>query len=274
METLSVFLAAHTVNGRVPLKTEMAAAKRFHTSLAQVEEEILKGGLMPERYVRNQQTITADRQLKLLHSRATIIGCGGLGGYVIEELARIGIGTIVAADPDTFEEHNLNRQLLADLDTLGQSKVSVAARRVRAINPAVTVIQHQTALVAENAASILAGAQVAIDGLDSIPARLVLAEACERLEIPLVHGSIAGWYGQLATQFPGEKTLQRIFAGCTREKGVEQELGNPSFMPAVVASLEAAEAVKVILGEGRVLRKRLLTINLLDMEMAEIPIEE
>ncbi|HOS98133.1 MAG TPA: HesA/MoeB/ThiF family protein, partial [Deltaproteobacteria bacterium] len=218
-------------------------------------------------------TVTPVMQLVLLRSRAAVIGCGGLGGYVIEELSRIGVGTIVAVDPDTFEEHNLNRQILADMTTLGDPKVVAAVRRVSAINPAVTVIPHRTTLTAENAGELLAGAQVAVDGLDSIRDRLLLAEACGALGIPLVHGSIAGWYGQLTTQFPGEQTLQAAFASCDQEQGVERELGCLSCTAALVASMEAAEAVKIILNEGAPLRKRLVSVNLLDMDMGETPIE-
>jgi molybdopterin/thiamine biosynthesis adenylyltransferase len=273
VETLQGFLSSHAAGGLVSLKIQLDAAERFRLSPARVEEEILMSGLVPERYARNARTITPDSQLVLLRSRAAVIGCGGLGGYVIEELSRIGVGTIVAVDPDTYEEHNLNRQLLADLATIGQAKVSVAVRRVSAVNPSVRVIPHRTAFTAENAGEVLAGAQVAVDGLDSIPDRLVLAEACGALGIPLVHGSIAGWYGQLTTQFPGERTLQAVFASCSQKQGVESELGCPSFTAALVASLEAAEAVKVILNRGTPLRKKLLTVNLLDMEMVEIPIE-
>ncbi|MCU0576870.1 MAG: ThiF family adenylyltransferase, partial [Desulfobacterota bacterium] len=175
--------------------------------------------------------------------------------------------------PDTFEEHNLNRQLLATLESLHEPKVQAAARRVAGINPAVTVIPHQMALSRENGPDLLKGVQVAVDGLDSITSRLVLAEVCEGQSIPLVHGSIAGWYGQVTTQYPEDRTLQTIFSGHTSDQGIEQILGNPSFLPAFVASLETAEAVKILLGQGTSLRGRLMTIDLLDMEIAVLPID-
>ncbi|HWR67574.1 MAG TPA: HesA/MoeB/ThiF family protein, partial [Desulfomonilia bacterium] len=272
MENLVSFLRVHALDGLVPLSLQGEAVSRFKQSFRDVEEEILKLGLLPERYRKNAQTITQEDQLRLFRSHAAVIGCGGLGGYVIEELARIGIGTITVIDPDTFEEHNLNRQLLATLESLHEPKVQAAARRVVGINPAVTVIPHQMALSRENGPDLLKGVQVAVDGLDSITSRLVLAEVCEGQSIPLVHGSIAGWYGQVTTQYPEDRTLQTIFSGHTSDQGIEQILGNPSFLPAFVASLETAEAVKILLGQGTSLRGRLMTIDLLDMEIAVLPI--
>jgi molybdopterin/thiamine biosynthesis adenylyltransferase len=211
--------------------------------------------------------------MMLIKSCVAVVGCGGLGGYIIEELARIGIGKIICIDPDVFEEHNLNRELYATLTTLGGAKVAAAAQRVGEINTAVTVIPLQKTFCRDNGKELLNQAHVVIDALDSIPMRLVLADVCESINIPLIHGSIAGWYGQVTTQFPGDRTLQKIYSGYTLEKGVEEELGNPSFSPALVASLEVAEAIKVLLGEGTTLRGRLLSINLFDMEIVDICIE-
>lgn len=274
MDALAAFLHARSRKGCIPLSIEKEASDRFHCALALVEEEILGLGLMPERYLRNRQTITTENQLRLLQSHAAVIGCGGIGGYVIEELARIGIGTITLIDPDSFEEHNLNRQFLATLESLREPKVASAERRIAAINPAVTVRAHRCALSRENGPDLMAGARVAVDGLDSVSARRILSDVCEGLNIPLVHGSAAGWYGQVTTQFPGDRTLQRMFSGYASEKGIEETLGNPCILPPLVASLEAAETVKVLLGEGTLLRGRLLSVNLLDMEFAVIPIKD
>src|SRR5512133_248942 len=124
----------------IPWVAQVAAAERFGVSLAQVESSILALGLLPARYQRNRQAISAEQQRILFHSRVAVIGCGGLGGYVIEELARLGVGTIIAIDPDVFEEHNLNRQLLSSPATLGRAKVEAAAARIAEINPAVTLV--------------------------------------------------------------------------------------------------------------------------------------
>ena len=104
-----------------------------------------------------------------------------------------------------------------------------------------------------------------IDALDNMSVRKILEKCCEKLEIPLIHGAIAGWFGQVATIFPGDKTLDKIYP-CDKDKGSETELGTPSFTPALIAAIEVAEAVKVLLTKGISLRSRMLTVDLLMQE--------
>jgi molybdopterin-synthase adenylyltransferase len=274
MEHLRDYLRQHADGDLVPWSCQAAAAELFHLPLGRVEEAILEQGLLPARYQRNRQGITTVQQLELFRSRVAVIGCGGLGGYVIEELARLGVGEIIAVDPDVFVEHNLNRQLFASPSLLGCAKVDAAQRRVERINPAVTLIPLGRALTGTNGRDILDSARVAVDALDSVTSRLDLANACEELAIPLVHGAIGGWYGQVSTQFPGDGTLQRLYAGRQQGTGAEQEFGNPSFTPAVVASLQVAEVCKIILGAGTLLRNRLLAVDLLRMEITELPLDQ
>jgi molybdopterin/thiamine biosynthesis adenylyltransferase len=266
------FLRERTIDGLLPWSAQQDAARRFGLSLAAVEATALADGLLPARYQRNRTMISVPEQLQLFRSRIVVIGCGGLGGYVIEELARLGVGQIVAVDPDIFEEHNLNRQLLATPATLGTPKVDAALARVDVINPAVSLIPVRAAFCRENGRELLQGAAVAVDALDSIPSRLELADTCSGLDIPMVHGAIGGWFGHVATQLPGDTIVRDIYRTWTAGRGIEQQLGNPSFTPAVVASLQVAEACKIILGRGELLRNRKLSVDLLDMEMHEIPL--
>ncbi|MBJ6800736.1 HesA/MoeB/ThiF family protein [Geomonas propionica] len=270
MRKVITFLKEQTKDGLLPWSAQDATAKRFKLSHAAVELLALQNGLFPARYQRNRNMIQIEQQLRLFKSRVAVIGCGGLGGYVLEELARLGVGQIVAIDPDIFEEHNLNRQILSTPASLGQPKVEAAAERLAQINPAVTVTAIQDAFCLANGLELLAGAHVAVDALDSIPYRLELAEVCNTAGIPMVHGAIGGWYGHVASQFPGETTVQQIYRHYVAGKGIEQQLGNPSFTPAVVASLEVAEVCKILLGTGEPLRNRKLSIDLLEMEMQEI----
>ncbi|HEY5974003.1 MAG TPA: HesA/MoeB/ThiF family protein [Geobacteraceae bacterium] len=270
MTDLLAFLQTGVGDGLLPWAHQVAAAERFGLSCAQVEETALTAGFLPARYQRNRQTIDLTGQLALFHSRVAIIGCGGLGGYLIEELARLGVGTIVAIDPDVFEEHNLNRQLLCHPGNLGQPKVTAALARIAQVNPAVRLLPVRETFTAGNGSELLQGVQLAVDALDNIPARLALARVCADLRIPFVHGAIAGWYGHVASQFPGEQTVQEIYASWSEGKGIEQQLGNPAFTPAVVASLEAAEVCKILLGAGQPLRGRKLVIDLLAMEFHEV----
>jgi molybdopterin/thiamine biosynthesis adenylyltransferase len=148
--------------------------------------------------------------------------------------------------------------------------VTAAVERLAQINPAVTVTPIKEYFCLANGLELLAGVHVAVDALDSIPYRLEMAEVCTLAGIPMVHGAIGGWYGHVATQFPGDTTVQKIYRHWVAGKGIEQQLGNPSFTPAVVASLEVAEACKILLGKGEPLRNRKLSIDLLEMEMHEI----
>jgi len=270
MESIAGFLAAHAEEGLVSLAVQQEAGRRFHLTHREAETHILSMDLLPIRYSRNRKTFSTEQQLRLLNSRVAVIGCGGLGGYIVEELARLGVGSILIVDPDVFDEHNLNRQLFAVPGNLGMSKAVVAARRAKEINPAVSAIAMVASFSEENGEDLLMDVQVVADALDNVPARLDLAGVCEQMDIPLVYGSVGGWYGTVATQYPGERTIQRLLAGCSGAKGIEKELGNTSFTPPLVASIEVAETVKILLGEGTTLRGRLLSINLIDMEIVDI----
>lgn len=269
MDGIIGFLCTNAQDGLLGWRDQMEAAEVFGVSLAEVERVALENELLPARYQRNRQMISCRQQLQIFNSVVAVVGCGGLGGYIIEELTRLGVGRIIAIDPDKFEEHNLNRQLYSSPEVLGKTKVEVTAQRVNQVNPAVTLVPLCEAFCRENGRGLLKGADIAVDGLDTIPARLELASVCSEAGIPLVHGAIAGWYGQVATQYPGEETLKSLYQGEGGSRGIEKGLGNPSFTPAVVASVEVAEVCKVILGEGAPLRGRSLAIDLREMEFVE-----
>lgn len=274
METLAIFIRDRAANQLLSWHHQLEASQRFGVSIAEVEGLALERGIMPARYQRNRQIISREDQLTLFRSAVAVIGCGGLGGYIIEELARLGVGRLEVIDPDCFEEHNLNRQILSSIANLGTAKVDSAVLRVAEINPAVAVVPHKCSFSAENGFDLLNGCDVVVDALDTIPVRLELAETCCRMNIPLVHGAIAGWFGQLTTQLPGENSLRAIYGTATAAKGIEQQQGNPSFTPAVVASLQTAEVCKLLLGKGTPLAGRRLMIDLLDMEVHDLPLQQ
>jgi molybdopterin/thiamine biosynthesis adenylyltransferase len=274
MDSLPVFLRDQADGQLLPWLRQVEAAERFGVTLARVEEAALEQGILPARYQRNREAISVGDQSTLFRSAVAVVGCGGLGGYVVEELARLGVGRIVVIDPDVFEEHNLNRQLFSSPANLGLAKVEAAFVRISEINPAVTLVPVQAALSPENGTALLGGCQVAVDALDSIQVRLELADVCAGLNIPLVHGAIAGWFGHVTTQFPGDDTLRTIYRTWKAGKGIEQRLGNPSFTPALVASLEVAEVCKLLTGQGTPLRGRQLMIDLFSMELHIIDVGE
>ncbi|SES96549.1 Molybdopterin or thiamine biosynthesis adenylyltransferase [Natronincola peptidivorans] len=218
-----------------------------------------------KRYERNMQMLSLEENEKLKEYKVCVIGCGGLGGYVIEMLGRLGIGFITAVDGDEFEASNLNRQLFANEEVLGKSKATTAKERMAIVNSLIHVNAITSRLTSENSEEILTGHDIVVDALDNIESRFVLQEACEKLKIPMVHGAIAGWYGQITTIFPGDNTLQKIYTKKDM-KGVEKELGNPSFTPALVASIQVSEVVKLLIGRGELLRNKILFINTLDTD--------
>lgn len=219
-----------------------------------------------ERYQRNLGTITLEENRRLKDFRVCVIGCGGLGGYVIEELTRLGIGHIVAVDGDVFQPSNLNRQLLSTEALIGKSKAYAACDRARQINSETEIQAKNCFLTEENVESIITeDCHAVIDALDNIGARRLLESYCGKKGLPLIHGAIAGWHGQVGVIMPGDNLFDQLYPQ-DAEKGVEQETGNPAFTPAVIASIEVAETLKVLLGKPGVLRNKLLTIDLLEQE--------
>lgn len=206
------------------------------------------------RYAKNG-ILTKQEMLLLKKAHICVVGCGGLGGYIMEMLSRIGIGKITIIDGDVFDETNLNRQLLSLTHNLGQYKVEVARARIKSVNPEVKINMHKVYINKENANRLIDDATLVIDALDSIEIRKILQNACESMDVPLIHGAIAGWYGQVTTIFPGDKTLDRLYT-TNKDKGIETDLGNPSFTPATVASIQVSEAIKVLINKKRTAEKQ------------------
>jgi len=202
--------------------------------------------IFPKRYELNATTFGSTGQKRLLRSKVMVAGLGGLGGYVVEQLGRCGLGFLVGVDADLFDETNLNRQLYSDLNTIGLRKTEVTQRRVEAIND--TVEFHSFLRRVEDLEDgAYDGVDLIFDCLDTIPSRLHLQEVGERLSIPLIHGAIGGWYGQVAIVWPGSKLLSNVYG--TRQEGIEKVLGNPPFTPAFIAALMVSEGIKLLLGK-------------------------
>jgi molybdopterin/thiamine biosynthesis adenylyltransferase len=213
------------------------------------------------RYLRNHDAINETEQSTLAQKRVLVVGCGGLGGMVIECLSRIGVGHLRVVDGDVFDETNLNRQLLSSTMNLGRPKTLAAQQRVMAVNPLVEVDAVQTNLTAENAEQLLDGCHVVLDALDNIPARLLLQQAAKAANIPLVHAAVAGWIGQVCVIQPGQDLLNLLYPAWVEPQGEELETGTLSFTASLTASWQAAETVKLLLGKP-VLDGEVLEIDL------------
>ena len=144
---------------------------------------------------------------------------------------------------------------------------------MRLINSEVTVRPVAEFIREDNARQLVAGHDVVVDALDNISSRKILEAACEAEGIPLVHGAIAGWNGQVAVIMPGDRIIEMIYSG-DEDKGSERETGNPAFTPAVIASMEAAEVIKLLLGREGSLKNRMLMIDLLNHQYETVDFGE
>lgn len=217
---------------------------------------------MEERYIRNLGALT-EAECSLLRKKTVLVaGCGGLGGYLIEMLLRLGVGEIRAADGDCFEASNLNRQLLSAPALLGRSKAETAAERAAAVNPEVRFAAVPEFVTEANADELVRGCDAVLDALDNIASRRLLANACAEAGIPLIHGAICGWNAQAAVVLPGDDMMDRIYP----ESAALKSKASLSFTPPFCAALQTALCVRLLTGRG-VEAGKLYIADLLDMEM-------
>lgn len=217
---------------------------------------------MERRFVGNIPSISVQEQEQLKQKHVLVVGCGGIGGYVMEYLARAGVGKLTVIDHDSFDETNLNRQLYATTASLGKSKVTEAKERAMQINPQIEVEFWMSKLRKSTVGTALCGKDLVIDALDSVEDRLMLEAACAENGIYLIHGAVAGWNLQVMTVSPGSQSLKQFYTHnqAARTRSVL------SFVPAACASIQAAEALKFLCGKTPSLKDRMLLFNLKEMK--------
>jgi len=228
-----------------------------------------------ERYSRHVLVpeVGEDGQLRLLDSKILLIGAGGLGSPAALYLAAAGVGTLGIIDGDVVDRSNLQRQILHTDDRIGMPKVDSAEIAISALNPDVRVVKHQERLTSENVLDVISGYDVIVDGTDNFPTRYLLNDASLVAGIPVVHGSIYQFEGSVTVYAPGEGPCYRCqypvppppeLAPSCAEGGV---LG---VLPGVVGTLQATEAIKLVLGIGDPLIGRQLRYDALTMEFVEL----
>jgi len=252
-------------------------ADSYGVAVAEVFKEALRQGIVPYRYIRNQGIISTKDQLILAEARVAVVGAGGLGGNVILLLARTGVGHLVVVDADSFDETNLNRQALCMKDNLGRPKAMEARDKVKEINPAVEVIPHVKRLNSHNAVEILEGVHVIVDALDNVLDRFVLANTAKELSIPMIHAGIAGFEGQLMSVYPKDPGLDLIYGDPGKwkqpKRSPEAVLGVPAVTASLLATLQAMEVLKILLGKGQPVRNKILRPDLETGEFHQIIFE-
>lgn len=237
-------------------------------------------GLTPEqtgRYSRhlNLPEVGVGGQLKLLESRALIVGAGGLGSPVALYLAAAGVGTIGVVDHDNVDDSNLQRQILHSLDSVGHSKSESARQRILGLNPDVKVEAHDVKLDSSNVLSILEGYDVVVDATDNFPTRYLINDASLHLRIPVVYGSIYRFEGQVAVFDPYNGPCYRCLFELPPppELAPSCELGGVlGVLPGVIGTLQATEALKLILCVGEPLSGALLLYDALEQDFTRLSV--
>ena len=243
---------------------------------------------MPTRYIgdgyweiasRQMSIVTRSQQERFKNAKITVIGCGGIGGQTIEMLARMGVGELVLVDKDAFDLSNLNRQTLASISDLGLAKSTVAAEKVRLINPYVKVTTYNEHVDLDNIEKVIDDSDIVIDALDNILTRVIVSRTAKKKEIPYVHGAIHGTLGQITVFQPhcdekNEKMFNLPSFGKKLTEDVINDLKNVTSgvppvigpTPNLIGCLESFEAYKIITGIGKVTEApEILTFDLLDL---------
>lgn len=212
-----------------------------------------------ERYARHLvlAEVGGPGQQALKRARVAVVGLGGVGGPAALYLAAAGLGTLVLIDDDAVALSNLQRQVQFGMDDLGAPKVVAVKAGLAALNPHVTVEAVQARLTPDNAAELLAGTDVVIDGTDDFGARFAVNAACVASGVPLVSGALGRWSGQVAV-FAGKPCYRCLVADIPPEAETCARAGVIGALAGVVGSMAALEVVKIITGAGRALTGRLM----------------
>ncbi len=221
---------------------------------------------MEPRYARNIPALTEEECLTLQKKRVLVVGCGGLGGNIIDQFARIGVGFLRVVDGDVFESSNLNRQLLSSVSLLGVSKAKTAAAHVASVNPQIQVEAVEVFMTDQNVHSLIAGCDIVLDALDNIPSRRLLASACEEAGTHYVYGAIQGWVAQAGISLPGDDLIGKLFP---QEVEIKDK-SVLSFTPAMCASMQVSLCVKLLVGRP-VETGTIYYFDLLNQEFETIP---
>lgn len=196
--------------------------------------------------------------MTLINCGVFIAGLGGLGGYLLEHMLRLGPGFIRSADGDLFDETNLDRQLLSAPSQLGRPKAEAAAERAKLVAPGLDFEAVSEFLDGENCLRLLRGCALALDGLDNAESRLVLERGCAEVGIPLVHGAASGLCFEAGVVPPGSGMLARLYP--PGRQAMDRMARGPAV--AACATIQCAQAEQILRGERPTLWGKLLTADL------------
>lgn len=232
-----------------------------------------------ERYQRHfvLKEIGVEGQKKLFGAKVLVIGAGGLGSPAALYLAAAGVGAIGIADSDVVDLSNLQRQIIHTTNAVGKPKVESAKERLESLTPDVTVIPHRTFVTSENINDLIKDYDFVIDATDNFSSKFLINDACVMAEKPFCHAGVIRFTGQLMTYVPHKSPCYRcVFKNPPPEDKVPncKQSGILGAVCGVIGSLQAAEAIKYILGAGELLTGYLLTYDALKMEFRKIKLPQ
>jgi molybdopterin/thiamine biosynthesis adenylyltransferase/rhodanese-related sulfurtransferase len=238
------------------------------------------GGLTTEqrtRYARHVRLpeVGEAGQLQLLGARVLLIGAGGLGSPAALYLAAAGVGTIGVVDDDVVDSTNLQRQIIHNVDRIGMNKVDSARESLLALNPDVKVETHRDRLNASNALAVMSDYDVIVDGGDNFPTRYLINDASMHLKVPVVHGSIFRFEGQVTVLEPYEGPCYRCLYPLPPPPELAPscaEAGVLGVLPGVIGSIQAMEALKLVLDIGDTLTGRLMVYDALEQDFMTVTV--
>lgn len=220
--------------------------------------------------------IGVEGQQRLLASKVIVVGAGGLGSPVLYYLAASGVGTIGIADFDRVGLSNLQRQILHFTEDLGQKKVDSAAEKLNKLNPDVKIIKHACRLDDQNIEEIISEYDIVIDCTDNFTARYLVSDCCYLLKKPLVEGAVIGLIGTLTTIIPDASPCYRCLNPVPPQDGTVPSCADEGILGAVagvIGTMQALEAIKILLGIGETLTGRMLFLDGLTMKIDEISLD-
>jgi len=228
-----------------------------------------------ERYARHLilEGVGAQGQEKLLAGRVLVIGAGGLGSPILFYLVAAGVGRVGIADGDLVELSNLQRQIIHRTAAIGTPKVESAAAALKALNPDVTLVTHHLRVTAENITALIGEYDFVIDATDNFESKFLINDACVLAGKSYSHGGILRFKGQTTTILPGETACYRCIFPDAPEGDVAlacSRAGVLGVLPGIIGTIQATEAIKFILGEGKLLAGRLLTYDSHGLKFREV----
>ncbi len=220
---------------------------------------------------KNMGIINTITMARIKKTRILIVGLGGIGAHLTNHLVRLGVQTVHLCDHDVYQRSNINRQLFSAEKMVGKSKVVVVTEALTGIRPDVEIIAHACKIEDINE-KIWSQIDIVMDALDSSKMKIYLEMIAGEHRLPVVHGAIAGWYGQVGIIMPGTHIINRLYDG--KDYGLDANLGSPTFTPAVIAAMMVGELVKFLDGDEKALINKILMVDLANNNLETLAFED